>query len=414
LFLSVLLVSNTVGVVAPQRYGSALATLGSIPFIVTMMLAPQILLLGIVLTLFLITVGELSSTVFLIGLALHLFAWALLLSHFWQMQSACPVVDGRIVKDNAPVFPDELRGSAIKVSYWPYLHFRTPAMRAVSFLRSGPDREVGGIKLVLDVYRPRDAALARNGRQAPLPSLIYIHGGAWVLGTRRQSPFMMFELAAAGYVVFAIQYRLAPRAPLPAAIEDCKAAVAWVREHAAEYGGTPDAVVIGGSAGAHLAAMVALSADDKRFQPGFESADTRVRGAVLLYGFYDFTSRLEKMRSFTALRRRLQLIPWDWFFESVVFAARYSERPELFHTAEPTSHISSSAPPTLFIHGQNDSLVPISDSQRLHKALVQAGATSHLCEVPLAQHAFELVPSPLHQRTMRIILHFLERVTAKH
>jgi len=401
LFLALILLATTIGVVAPSRYGSTLGTLGAIPFIVVMMVTPHIILLGLILTGLVLYFGGLGTFAGEAGLAIHLVSWALLAKHLFEMQSACPVLDGRIIRDDDPVFPDQPAGARAAVSYWPYLHYRTAAMARVRVERSVVYRQLEGARLVLDVYYPREKP--RQG-EPPRRSIIYIHGGAWVLGSRRQSPFMMFELAAAGYVVFAIQYRLAPRWPLPAAIEDCKAAVAWVRAHAASYGATPDAVVIGGSAGAHLAAMVAFSPEDKRFQPGFESTDTSVRGAVLLYGFYDFVSRLEKPPT------RTQLLRWHWFLESLVFGARYRDRPDLFHAAQPITHISPAAPPVLFIHGLNDSLVPVSDSERLHRKLLDAGAASHFCEVPLAQHAFEIVPSPLHQRTMRIILRFLEQL----
>ena len=96
--------------------------------------------------------------------------------------------------------------------------------------------------------------------------------------------------------------------------------------------------------------------------------------------------------------------------ERVIFSESYKKHPQMFHRAQPFSHVSPQAPPTLFIHGQNDSLVPITDSQRLHHELKVVGARTHLCEVPLAQHAFEIVPSPLHQRTLRVMLHFLRTI----
>lgn len=398
LFLSVLLLSNTIGVVAPRRYGQTLGMLGAVPFIVLMMGTPHILLLGFGLTAWVALVGALHTLPGQLGLALHVIAWILLIRHLIAMQTACPIVDGRPVGDTGPVFPEESHASKVAISYLPYLRYRTPAMSDVMVERSVIYREVSGRRLRVDIYRPRQSPAPPG---VPLQSIIYIHGGGWVIGTRQQSRFMMFELAAAGYTVFAIQYRLAPRFPLPAAIEDAKAAVAWVREHGGEYGGTPDAVVVGGSAGAHLASMVALSPDEKAFQPGFESADTSVRAAILLYGFYDLIGRLESQKS---------VMRWHWFFERVIFSESYKKHPQMFQRAQPFSHVSPQAPPTLFIHGQNDSLVPITDSQRLHHELKVVGARTHLCEVPLAQHAFEIVPSPLHQRTLRVMLHFLRTI----
>jgi acetyl esterase/lipase len=394
LLLSLVLLINTLGVVAPRHYGSALGLLGAIPFIVTMMMAPHILLGGLLLSVCVAAVGGLASPLGQVGLGLHLLSWALLLKYFFDLQTAYPRLDGRIIKDSGIVFPGEQQQSQLRISFWPYLRFQIPAMAAARVERSIVYRQVAGVRLRLDCYRPRQPPAG-----VLLPSILYIHGGAWVAGNRRQSPFMMYELAAAGYVVFAVEYRLAPRFPLPAGLEDVKAAVVWVRQHAAEYGGTADAVVMGGSAGAHLAAMLTTSPNQPRFQPGFEAADTSVRGAVLLYGLYDFASRLAGKRHF--------LVRFHWFMESVVFGAEYHKAPERFHALQPATHLSAATPPTLLIHGESDSLVPLRDSQDLHRQLKQAGARSHLCEVPLAQHAFELVPSPLHQRTLRIISHFL-------
>jgi acetyl esterase/lipase len=253
-------------------------------------------------------------------------------------------------------------------------------------------REFGPVKLRLDVYRPRHAT-------GPVPAAIYIHGGAWVTGNRRHSRFMLYELAAAGWAVFSISYRFAPRFPLPAAIEDCKAAVAWVREHGAQYGArTEQVVVIGGSAGGHLASLVALTPNDPRFQPGFEGADTRVQGAVVLYGVPDFEAAFFDE----------SLVGFALFQEKVLFKTRYKDNPEVFRMAQPVSYLSKDAPPMLLVHGESDSLVPIEASRQFYRKLREAGAGRvHLLEVPLGLHAFEITPGPLHQRSVRVILRFL-------
>jgi acetyl esterase/lipase len=381
---------NVVGVVAPRLYGPRLALFGSVSFIVVMILLPQIIVLGLLFTALLAWLGGLGTLPGQLGLAVHCASWLLLAQHLWHMRRTVPILDGRPVRDEDPVWA-ERPFSPGEVSFLPYLSFRTAAMSQVRVRRKIVYRTVDGVRLVLDVYSPR-APAAR-----PRPSILYIHGGAWVVGSRRQSPFMMFELAAAGYVVFAIEYRHAPRFPLPAAIVDCKAAVAWIRRHAAEYGASPEVTVLGGSAGGHLASMVALSANDRAFQPGFEDEDTAVRAAVLFYGLYEFESRVQDTAP-QFLRR---------FFEGVVFGTRYQHAPEVFLRAQTTTHVSAAAPPILIIHGQFDTLVPIGDSRLLYRKLRAVGARAHLCEVPLAQHAFEIVPSPLHQRTLRILRAFL-------
>lgn len=392
LALGLLLLLNVIGVVAPRLYGPRLALFGSVSFIVVMICLPQIIVMGVLITAFLAWFGGLATLPGQLGLAVHLASWTLLLQHLWHMRRTVPLLDDRPVSDDQPLWT-ERPFTPGEVSFLPYLSWRTAAMAQVRVRRKIVYRQVDGMRLVLDVYSPR----APSEAGAPRKSILYIHGGGWVVGTRRQSPFMMFELAAAGYVVFAIEYRHAPRFPLPAAIVDCKAAVAWIRQHAAEYGATPEATVVGGSAGGHLASMVALSANDRAFQPGFEDEDTRVRAAVLFYGLYDFESRVQEDAP-QFLRR---------FFEGVVFGKRFEHEPDVFVQAQTTTHVSSAAPPVLIIHGQFDTLVPIDDSRLLYRRLRSVGARAHLCEVPLAQHAFEIIPSPLHQRTMRIIRAFL-------
>ena len=125
--------------------------------------------------------------------------------------------------------------------------------------------------------------------------MVYIHGGAWVIGDKReQGKPMMYELVARGWVCVAINYRLSPKATWPDHIVDAKRAVAWVKEHIAEYGGDPAFVAVsGGSAGGHLCALLALSAGDPAFQPGFEEADTSVQACVPFYGVMDLTSSPE-------------------------------------------------------------------------------------------------------------------------
>jgi len=102
----------------------------------------------------------------------------------------------------------------------------------------------------------------------------------------------MRELASRGWVCVASNYRLSPKATMPDHIVDVKRAIAWIREHIEEYGGDPDFVCItGGSAGGHLCSLAALTANDPRFQPGFESVDTSVHACVPFYGVFDFLDR---------------------------------------------------------------------------------------------------------------------------
>ena len=115
-------------------------------------------------------------------------------------------------------------------------------------------------------------------------------GGAWITGNKQAQAYpLMSHLAERGWVCVAMSYRLSPRATWPDAIVDVKRALAWVKEHIAEYGGDPDFVAItGGSAGGHLSSLAALTPNDPAFQPGFEDVETSVRAAVPFYGVYDW------------------------------------------------------------------------------------------------------------------------------
>src|SRR5690606_28814162 len=144
----------------------------------------------------------------------------------------------------------------------------------------------GGQRHHLDLYRPQR-------RDHPLPVLLQIHGGGWMTGDKRhQAGPLMNLLAANGWACVAANYRLSPAATFPDHIIDVKRAIAWIRVHGPEYGLAPGFIAVtGGSAGGHLAALAALTANDPEFQPGFEEIDTSVAACVPLYGVYDFLDR---------------------------------------------------------------------------------------------------------------------------
>lgn len=145
--------------------------------------------------------------------------------------------------------------------------------------------EFGGANR-LDIWRRPDLDPAGKA-----PVLFQIPGGAWTTGNKRgQAHPLMSHLAELGWICVAINYRHSPRNTWPDHIVDVKRALAWVKQHIAEYGGDPDFIAItGGSAGGHLSSLAALTPNDPQFQPGFEDVDTRVQAAVPFYGIYDFT-----------------------------------------------------------------------------------------------------------------------------
>jgi len=238
------------------------------------------------------------------------------------------------------------------------------------------------------------------------PVLVYIHGGAWVIGDKREQGFpLMFELARRGWVAVTINYGLSPRATWPDQIVDCKRAIAWVHEHIGEFGGDPGFIAVsGGSAGGHLAALAALTAGDDAFQPGFEGADTSVDACVPFYGVYDMTAGRGGSRYDRGLLNLL---------ERRVFKRRLADDPRPFEAASPLYRVRPDAPPFFVVHGANDTLVPVRDARRFVDALREVSeAPVVYAELPFAQHAFDVLPSIRSAHAVAAVVRFLEAVRA--
>ncbi len=238
--------------------------------------------------------------------------------------------------------------------------------------------------------------------------MVYIHGGAWVIGDKReQGKPMMFELVARGWVCVAINYRLSPKATWPEHIIDVKSTLAWVKEHIGEYGGDPSFVAVsGGSAGGHLCALLALSAGDPRFQPGFEAKDTSVQACVPFYGVMDMTSSPEASLFGPGLVEML---------EKTVMKEKESEHPDVFRDASPTFRVRPDAPPFFVLQGVNDTLVPVETARAFVSRLrAVSRAPVAYAELPLAQHAFDVLASLRCQATTSAVGDFLEGARAAH
>ena len=238
----------------------------------------------------------------------------------------------------------------------------------------------GGRRHLLDVYGPRD-----NTRDAPV--LLQLHGGAWMTGSKRtQGRPLMNHLARHGWVCVAPNYRLSPGVRHPEHLIDCKRALAWVRAHIAEYGGDPTRVVVtGGSAGGHLAALLALSANDPTFQPGFEAVDTSVLACVPMYGAY----ALGELFALAGRGRRLGA-----WMGRLIAGVDVRADPAFYDAASPLHLVHAGAPPFLVFHGTLDNLVPVEQARRFVLALRAAAPdTVAYIELPGAPHAFDIVGS---------------------
>jgi acetyl esterase/lipase len=250
-------------------------------------------------------------------------------------------------------------------------------VRRIANVRYAPG---AGRRHLLDVYAPKEGT-------SDAPVLLQIHGGAWMFGSKRtQGRPLMNRLARDGWVCVAVNYRLSPRVRYPEHLVDCKRALAWIREHVADYGGDPARVAVtGGSAGGHLAALLALSANEPELQPGFEHVDTSVLASVPMYGAYS----LAELFTFTGAGRRVGA----WMGRLVTGADLVAERAR-FERASPMYAVREGAPPFLVVHGTADNLVPVEQVRRFVLSLREhCPDTVVYVELPGAPHAFDVFHS---------------------
>ncbi len=341
-----------------------------------------------------------------VGLGITLVAWVGLVGLFQESRKSRKVVDDALI--GIVGSPPSTGESELDLgTMWTVRRLVIPLARAGRTFETirNLDYDGDGLKAhKLDIIR------RRSDQPAAGPVMVYIHGGAWIIGDKREQGFpMLLELARRGWVCVTINYRLSPKGTWPDHIVDCKKAVAWVREHIAEYGGDPRFIAVsGGSAGGHLSALLALTPGDKSFQPGFEDKDTSVDACVPVYGVYDMTCTSEpgaKRHVVVYNKGLLHLL------ERRVFKSRLDEDRDRFEAASPLYRVNSGAPPFFVLHGMNDTLVPVAEARRFVRALRDASeSVVAYAELPRTQHAFDVLPSVRPANTVAGIVRFLEGV----
>jgi len=217
----------------------------------------------------------------------------------------------------------------------------------------------------LDVYARRDPGSA--------PTLIYIHGGGWVGGTKESSIFQILPYLEMGWSAVNVEYRLAKVSLAPAAVEDCRCALRWVIAHAKEYNfDTSKLVVTGHSAGGHLSLTTGIlpaSAGLERQCPGTE--DLKVAAIVNWYGITDVVDLLDGQNMKTY---------------AVAWLSSMANREEIARRVSPLQYVRSGMPPVLTVHGDADPTVPYQHAVRLHDALDKAGIRNQLVTIPGGKH----------------------------
>ena len=211
----------------------------------------------------------------------------------------------------------------------------------------------------LDLFLPKD-----DGKSLR-PAVIVIHGGAWRGGDKKDMRILAEPLAQRGYVVAAINYRLAPKWSYPAQLDDCQRAVRWLRKNAKEFRVDPKRFgAAGASAGGHLALLLGTREVRDDSDADLKGISSKVQCVLSIFGPTDFTDErsIQASRNPVAGRALVDFL-----------GKPYNEAPEVWKEASPIHHVSPDDAPTFIIHGDQDLLVPLDQSVKFAEALKKVG-----------------------------------------
>jgi acetyl esterase/lipase len=229
-------------------------------------------------------------------------------------------------------------------------------LRDIEYVPGGHERQK------LDLYLPKGAPAA-----GARPLIVWVHGGAWLTGSKEGCPAVRFTHD--GYAVASINYRLSQHAIFPAQIQDCKAAIRWLRANADQHSIDPNRIgVWGPSAGGHLVALLGTAGDVNDFDVGLNAGvSSRVQAVCDFFGPTDFT--------------KMSLFPGDENHdapdspESKLVGGPIQENKDKVQRANPITYVTKDDPPFLIVHGDKDPTVPYNQSELLRDALVKAGVS---------------------------------------
>lgn len=233
-----------------------------------------------------------------------------------------------------------------------------------------------GRQLELDIWRPLNPA---TGIEAGA-SIAYIHGGAWIRGSRGEAPSWTAWFLSRGYAVFDIEYRLPPQAGWRDEVGDIKCALGWIASNARHYRVVPEKLAImGASAGGNLAMLAAYSAQDPRLPPSCDAPALSISSVVNLYGPVD----LERLYSAGGSPKLIQPALEAYVGQAPTPSAqRYKQ-------LSPIHHVDMGAPPTISFFGAQDRVLPASQAEAIRSALRAAGVREETWVLPGSDHAFD-------------------------
>ncbi len=231
----------------------------------------------------------------------------------------------------------------------------------------------------LDIYFPETPA------DKPLPLLIWIHGGGWSGGSKTQMPYL--NQLQRGYVAASIEYRFSQKAKFPAQIQDCQAAIRWLRANAKKYSIDPDRIAVGGaSAGGHLAALVGTSGGKQAFPMigGNKDQSDRVQAVCDIFGPTNFWTVIAQANEDKNVKNIFNWNNGDPY--SNLIGAKLGEDKAKCDAVSPVHYVSKDSPPFLILHGDHDALVPYAQSVEFRDLLAEAGVEVTLQRLPGAGH----------------------------
>lgn len=239
----------------------------------------------------------------------------------------------------------------------------------------------------LDLYLPEATP------ETPLPLLVHIHGGGWMGGSKFPCPVV--GMVARGYAVASVEYRFSQKATFPAQIQDCQAAIRWLRAHAAKYHLNPEKVgVVGASAGGHLSALVGTAGGTGTFSPigGNEEQSDRVQAVCDIYGPADFTTVVKQAAEDPNVRNIFEFNSPKDPYSSLIGVPL--ETTEQSRAVSPVTYVSDDDPPVLILHGTHDALVPYAQSVQFAGELRVKGVPVWLQTLPGAGHGGPVFGKP--------------------
>lgn len=251
-----------------------------------------------------------------------------------------------------------------------------------------------GVKMLGDIsYVPNgddaqklDLYLLEKTADRPMPLIVHIHGGGWVGGNKFPCPFV--GMVGKGYVVASVEYRFSQKAKFPAQIQDCQAAIRWLRANSKEHNIDSEHVgVVGGSAGGHLSALVGTAGGKKAFAPigGNEDQSDRVQAVCDIYGPANFSTVMQQAADDKNVRNIFKFNTAGDPYSKLIGVSLEGNK-EQTDAVSPVHYVSQDNPPVLILHGTHDALVPYAQSEEFAAALKAKGVEVWLQTLPGSGH----------------------------